>query len=206
MRVAVTGGTGYVGAYTVQALLGAGHAPRLLVRSREKLAATVGALGADVDSLDVVSGDMTDPDAVARLVDGCDAAIHSAAVVAALNRGDAQRTIDTNGGGTRPVLDAALASGCDPVVHVSSVAAVFRPSAPVITPDLPPAVDADSPYTRAKALGAELARARGGPAGTAPPRGRGRGPGTWPGPAKPRASRSSSSTPAASPVRPSAAS
>src|SRR3954469_849781 len=160
MRVAVTGGTGYVGAYTVQALLGAGHAPRLLVRSREKLAATVGTLGVDVDALDVVDGDMTDPDAVARLVDGCDAAIHGAAVVAALNRGDAQRTIDTNVGGTRTVLDAALAAGCDPVVHVSSVAAVFRPSAPVITPDLPPAVDADSPYTRSKALAEELARAR----------------------------------------------
>jgi len=161
VRVAVTGGTGYVGAYTVQALLAAGHAPRLLVRSPDKLRATVGALsGVDVESLDVVTGDMTDPDAVARLVEGCDAAVHGAAVVAALNRGDAQRTIDTNVGGTRTVLDAALAAGCDPVVHVSSVAAVFRPSAPVITADLPPATDADSPYTRSKALAEELARAR----------------------------------------------
>src|SRR3954468_18347774 len=161
MRVAVTGGTGYVGAYTVQALLAAGHAPRLLVRSPDKLRATVGALsGVDVASLDVVTGDMTDPDAVARLVEGCDAAIHGAAVVAALNRGDAQRTIDANVGGTRTVLEAALAAGCDPVVHVSSVAAVFRPSAPVITSDLPPAVDADSPYTRSKALAEELARSR----------------------------------------------
>jgi dihydroflavonol-4-reductase len=160
VRVAVTGGTGYVGAYTVQALLAAGHLPRLLVRSREKLAATVGTLGIEADALDVVDGDMTDPDAVARVVEGCDAAIHGAAVVAALNRGDARRTIDTNVGGTRTVLDAALAAGCDPVVHVSSVAAVFQPSAPVITADLLPATDADSPYTRSKALAEELARAR----------------------------------------------
>src|SRR5436305_3621515 len=160
MRVAVTGGTGYVGAFTVRALVDAGHQPRLLVRNRDKLAATVGALGVDVTTLAVVDGDMTDADAVARLVDGCDAAIHGAAVVAALNRGDAQRTIEVNVGGTRTVLDAALAAGCDPVVHVSSVAAVFRPSAPVITADLPPAVDADSPYTQSKALAEELARSR----------------------------------------------
>src|SRR3954447_21734176 len=152
MRVAVTGGTGYVGAFTVQALVDAGHQPRLLVRSRDKLAATVGALGVDLASLDVVDGDMTDAQSVARLVDGCDAAVHGAAVVAALNRGDAQRTIDVNVGGTRTVLEAALAAGCDPVVHVSSVAAVFRPAAPLITAELPPAVDADSPYTRSKAL------------------------------------------------------
>src|SRR3954466_3468786 len=160
MRVAVTGGTGYVGAYTVQALLAAGHQPRLLVRSRDKLAPPVGALGGDVQALDVVDGDMTDADAVRVLVDGCDAAIHGAAVVAALNRSDGQRTIDVNVGGTRTVLDAAIAAGCDPVVHVSSVAAVFQPSAPLITADLPPATCSDSPYTRSKALAEELARTR----------------------------------------------
>src|SRR4051794_37259827 len=103
---------------------------------------------------------MTDPDAVARLIDGCDAAIHSAAVVAALNRGDAQRTIDTNVNGTRTVVDAALAAGCDPVVHVSSVAAVFDPRESLIHADLLPMTSADSPYTRSKALAEQLVRER----------------------------------------------
>jgi dihydroflavonol-4-reductase len=160
VRVAVTGGTGYVGAFTVQALLAAGHRPRLLVRSPDKLATTVEAIGVDLSSLEVVRGDMTDAEAVGRLVAGCDAAIHAAAVVAALDRRDAQRTVEANVAGTKTVLDAAIAAGCDPVVHVSSVAALFRPSAPVITADLPPAVDAKSPYTRSKALAEELARAR----------------------------------------------
>src|SRR3954463_2585078 len=53
MRVAVTGGTGYGGAVTRRALVPAGHEPRLLVRTPAKLAATVGRLGVDVDSLDV---------------------------------------------------------------------------------------------------------------------------------------------------------
>ena len=160
MRVAVTGGTGYVGAFTIRALIDAGHTPRLLVRNRDRLTGSVGALGVDVDSLDVVTGDMTDDGAVKELVAGCDAAIHAAAVVAALNRSDAQRTIDTNVNGTRTVVDAALAAGCDPVVHVSSVAALFRPAEPFVHADLPPATEARSPYTRSKALAEALVRER----------------------------------------------
>ena len=58
------------------------------------------------------------------------------------------------------MIDAALAAGCDPVVHISSVAALFTPSAPLITSDLAPATQASSPYTRSKALAEELARKR----------------------------------------------
>jgi dihydroflavonol-4-reductase len=86
--------------------------------------------------------------------------IHAAAVVAALNRADAERTVETNVEGTRIVIDAAIAAGCDPIVHISSVAALFTPSAPVITSDLSPATHAESPYTRSKALAEELARDR----------------------------------------------
>lgn len=152
MRVMVTGGTGFVGAYAVAALLDAGHTPRLLIRNRDRLRANVAPLRVDVDRLDVVMGDMTDADAVAAAVDGCDAAIHAAAVVATLNRADADRVIDLNVAGTRTVVGAALAAGCARVVHVSSTAAVFDPSAPVLTADLPPAIGAASPYTRSKAL------------------------------------------------------
>ena len=53
-----------------------------------------------------------------------------AAVVAALNREDAERTVMTNVTGARTVLDAAIAAGCDPIVHISSVAALFIPWAP----------------------------------------------------------------------------
>jgi dihydroflavonol-4-reductase len=161
MRVALTGGTGYVGTFATKALLDAGHRPRLLVRDRAKLATKLAALDIDASILDVVVGDMTDRAAVERLVAGCDAAIHAAASVEVLNRGDAKRTIETNVGGTRNVVEAALAAGCDPVVHVSSVA-VFgtRPTAPVITADLEPAVATDNPYGRSKALAEQFARER----------------------------------------------
>lgn len=161
MRVALTGGTGYVGAFAAKALLDAGHQPRLLVRDKAKLVTKLAALGVDATPLDVVVGDMTDRAAVDDLVAGTDAATHAAAAVAVLNRGDAQRTIETNVGGTRNVLEAALAAGCDPVVHVSSVA-VFgtRPAAPVVTADLEPAMGGDNPYGTSKALAERFARER----------------------------------------------
>ena len=160
MRVLVTGGTGYVGSYVVKALFEAGHEPRLLVRNRARLAATVAAIGVDIDALAIADGDMTDADAVGAALAGMDAVIHAAAVVAALNRADAERTVDTNIRGAKTVIDSAIAAGCDPVVHVSSVAAVYTPTAPLITADLAPAIAATSPYIRAKAKAEEHARAR----------------------------------------------
>jgi dihydroflavonol-4-reductase len=159
VRVLVTGGTGYVGSFTVRALLAAGHTPRLLVRNRARLAPTVGALGVDLDAIEIAPGDMMDPAALSAAMPGVDAVIHGAAVVAALNRADAERTVETNVTGTRNVLTAARHAGCDPVVHISSVATLFTPSAPLITADLAPATRASSPYTRSKALAEELARA-----------------------------------------------
>lgn len=160
MRVLVTGGTGYVGSYAVQALVAAGHTPRLLVRNPDRLDRTLGAIGVDIDALEIAPGDMTDKAAVADAVAGVNTVIHAAAVVAALNRADAQRCVETNLQGTRTVIDAALGAKCDPVVHISSVAALFTPSAAVITSDLSPATHATSPYTRSKALAEQLARKR----------------------------------------------
>jgi nucleoside-diphosphate-sugar epimerase len=160
VKVLLTGGTGYVGAHAVAALIDAGHELRLLARRPERVATTLGGLGIDTVAIDVVAGDMTDPDAVKRAVDGMDAVIHAAAVVAALDRKEAEKTVDVNVTGTRTVIDAALAAGCDPVIHVSSIAAVFRPNAEIISSDLPPVVDAVNPYTRSKALAEELARDR----------------------------------------------
>jgi nucleoside-diphosphate-sugar epimerase len=152
MRVLVTGGTGYVGAHTVKALLDAGHTPRLLVRNPDRLVTTTGTLGIDVSALDIADGDMTDLDAVNAAVKGMDAVIHCAAVVGALDRSNAEATIDSNVHGTKNVIGAALAEGCDPVIHTSSIAALYDPKEPVIHTDLPPATHATSPYTKSKAI------------------------------------------------------
>ncbi len=67
MRVAIVGGTGFIGSYFVDALLAAGHTPRLLVRpgSSGKLR--------DASRCETVEGEVSDTAAIAELVQGCDA-------------------------------------------------------------------------------------------------------------------------------------
>lgn len=158
MRVALTGGTGYVGSFAIKALLDAGHEPRLLVRDKAKLDRMLVAIGADPHAVEVVVGDMTDAVAATQLVSGCDAAVHAAASVAVLNRAEAERAYDINVTGTRNIIDAALAAACDPVVHVSSVAVFGHHGPSVISADHPVSSGGDNPYGRSKAVADEYAR------------------------------------------------
>jgi uncharacterized protein YbjT (DUF2867 family) len=68
MKIAVLGGSGRTGRWVIQRALEAGHAVKALVRSPEKL-------GLQHPNLEVLKGDATDPDAVARLVSGSEAVI-----------------------------------------------------------------------------------------------------------------------------------
>jgi nucleoside-diphosphate-sugar epimerase len=158
VRVALTGGTGYVGSFTAKALVDAGHSPVALVRSADKLTAKLTALGVDPRRVDAVVGDMTDADVVAKAVDGCDAAVHAAAAVAVHDPREAARAYDINVHGTRNVLDAALAAGCDPVVHVSSIAVFGHVGPPVITTDHPVAISDEKTYGSSKAVSENYAR------------------------------------------------
>jgi len=133
MRVLVTGGTGFVGGWSAAALSDAGHNVRFLVRSPERLA-PVAALG--VDTTDHVVGDVTDPAAVGRALDGCDAVLHCAAMVATDPRCDAEVQA-TNLTGAQTVLGAAVELGLDPIVHTSSITAVFTPGVAELRSDLP---------------------------------------------------------------------
>jgi nucleoside-diphosphate-sugar epimerase len=147
MKVLVTGGTGFVGSWTAQAVEAAGHQVRFLVRTPDKLSRAAGALGVDVS--DFVAGDITDGASVRKALDGCDAVVHCAAVVA-LGDGAADAMTRTNLEGARNVVGQAVALGLDPVVHVSSLAAVFRPGLRLLTAELPVADGLDG-YGASKA-------------------------------------------------------
>ncbi len=84
MHVLVTGGTGFVGAHSVGALIDAGHDVRLLVRAPERVALALDPLG--VGRVDHVVGDVTDPVAVRGALEGCDAVLHAASVYALSQR------------------------------------------------------------------------------------------------------------------------
>ncbi|AVT32352.1 NAD-dependent epimerase [Plantactinospora sp. BC1] len=140
MLVLVTGGTGFLGSHSVAEILRAGHRVRLLVRDPAGVAPALGPLGVDLDGLELCRGDVTDPDAVAGAVRGCDAVLHAASVYSFDSRaGAAMRAVNVRG--TELVLDAARAAGADPIVYVSSFAALLpadreplHPGSPVGAP------------------------------------------------------------------------
>jgi nucleoside-diphosphate-sugar epimerase len=147
MLVAVTGGTGFVGSHTVTALHAAGHRVRLLVRDPLKLKRVLLPRGVEVD--DWVQGDVTDEASVARLLEGCDALVHTAAVVA-LESARASEVRRTNERGVRLVLGSAIERGLRRIVYVSSAGALFTPGGAPLTARSPVGVPT-SAYSESKA-------------------------------------------------------
>jgi nucleoside-diphosphate-sugar epimerase len=147
VRVLITGGTGFVGAWTAKAVADGGHRVRFLVRNPARLTTSVARLG--VDTTDHAVGDIADARATAAALDGCDAVIHCAAMVSTDPR-QADTMLRTNLDGGRNVLGAAAERGLDPIVHVSSFTALFRPGLDVLHADLPVTGGRDG-YGRSKA-------------------------------------------------------
>jgi len=132
--VAITGATGFAGRHAVAELLARGHRLRALVRNPDKAGLP--------DAVDMVTGDLADGAALARLVDGAHAVLHLAGALTALDRDGYFRV---NEQGTRALAEAALAARIGRFVHVSSLAAR--------QPQL-------SAYAASKRAGEEVVRAR----------------------------------------------
>ena len=79
MKVLITGGTGFVGAWTAKAVQLSGHQVKFLVRNPDRLHTSAAQIGVDVG--DHVVGDIGDSDSTAAALRGCDAVIHCAAMV-----------------------------------------------------------------------------------------------------------------------------
>uniref|UniRef100_UPI0024549816 NAD-dependent epimerase/dehydratase family protein n=1 Tax=Nocardia farcinica TaxID=37329 RepID=UPI0024549816 len=78
--IAVTGGTGYLGAHTVAALLADGHEVRLLVHPAENPTEVTALFGVGADRLTTVAGDIRARPVVAPRLGGCDALLHAGGV------------------------------------------------------------------------------------------------------------------------------
>jgi dihydroflavonol-4-reductase len=155
LLVLVTGGTGYVGSHAIAALARAGHRIRVLGRSPERVPVALAPFG--VGQVQAVLGDVTEPAAVERALEGCDAVLHAASVFSMdARRADEMRSVNVRG--TDIVLGAAHRLGLDPIVYVSSELALLPPDdGEVLTADSsvkqPP-----WPYSRSKADSELVAR------------------------------------------------
>ncbi len=73
MNVLVTGATGFVGANVARLLVAEGYRVRILARPASSLTALEGC------AVEVVRGDILEPDSVARAIQGCAQVFHVAA-------------------------------------------------------------------------------------------------------------------------------
>ena len=110
MKLAITGGTGFVGSHLIDAALAAGHSVLALTRRPQQ----------QREGLNWVDGSLSDSASLERLIDTTDAVIHVAGVLKARDR---QGFEAGNVTGTLAVLAAATAGGTQRFVHVSSLAA-----------------------------------------------------------------------------------
>ncbi len=110
MKIAVTGGTGFVGSHVLDSALAAGHRVKALTRREQ----------AHREGVEWVAGDLDDRSALHLLVTDVDAVIHIAGVITAPDRAGFEHG---NVAGTLAMLAAATAGGVHRFVHVSSLAA-----------------------------------------------------------------------------------
>jgi len=110
MRLAITGGTGFVGKAVLGKAPAAGHELRALTRRPQTAH----------DGLEWITGTLEDHAALDALVAGADAVIHIAGVV---NAPDRARFEAGNATGTAAIIAAMKRAGTNRLVHVSSLAA-----------------------------------------------------------------------------------
>jgi UDP-glucose 4-epimerase len=111
---AITGATGFIGRHSLPLLLERGYQVRALVRPESQ--------GRISPGIEPIPGDVTDPAAVAQLVQGCDLVLHLAgqAHTDLRSSADRDRAIAVNVEGTRNVLQSCSQSGVRRLVIASS--------------------------------------------------------------------------------------
>jgi dihydroflavonol-4-reductase len=139
MTSLVTGGTGFIGAHVVRALLAEGAEVRCLVRP--------GRPAENLEGLRVerALGDLADAASLARAARGVERVFHCAADYR-LGAVDRAALFDTNVAGTERVMRAAAEAGVRRVVHTSSVGALGLAPGGL--------ADEDTPVERARLAGA----------------------------------------------------
>ncbi len=155
MKILVTGADGFIGSHLAEDLVRLGHDVRAFVyyNSFNSLGWLDQSTPDILKALDVFVGDIRDPNGVRQAVQGCDAVLHLAALIAIPYSYQSPDTyIDTNVKGTLNVLQAARDFGVSRVVHTSSSEVYGTARFVPITEEHP--LQGQSPYSASK-IGAD---------------------------------------------------
>ncbi len=123
--VLVTGASGYIGSYVVANLLERGMRVRAAARDPERTEHLQQLPVGEGGSLEVVSMDLFDSEAVNAAVAGCTDVIHTAAAVRVVAKNPQRDIVDPSVVGCQNLVAAIDAAGCvERFVHTSSTAAI----------------------------------------------------------------------------------
>ena len=109
MTIAVTGGTGFVGAHLLRMASEQGYGIRALTRRPV----------ASADGITWIEGALDRPESLRSLAEGADAVVH----IAGLISGSRAEFEAVNAGGTANMIEAARSAGVQRFIHISTLAA-----------------------------------------------------------------------------------
>ena len=121
MKVALVGGTGYVGSYIIDELIKNEYVPRLLVRrgSEHKVM--------QIDKCEIIQGDIDDDNAIHETLSGCDAVVYLIALIREFpKQGLTNEKLQFNG--SRRVAEIAVKKGVKRFLLMSALGASPNPS------------------------------------------------------------------------------
>jgi len=113
-KVLVTGATGFAGSHLCRRLAKAGYVVRALARDRNR------GVDLQLSGVEVIIGDLRDPQSLRQASKGIDVVYHIAAVYREANL-SRKEMWETNVLGTRSLLDAAIEAGVKRFVHCSTI-------------------------------------------------------------------------------------
>ena len=150
----VTGGAGFIGSHLAARLAARGETVRILDNHASGRTENPAAISSQIE---LIRGDVRDPDAVRRACAGVRVVFHEAAEISVpRSLADPMGTYDVNVTGTLNLLIAARDAGCGRLVFASS-AAVYG-DAPKLPKNERMELAPRSPYAASKLAGEELCR------------------------------------------------
>ena len=157
-RVLVTGAGGFIGSHVVEHLVERGAVVRAFVRynSRNDYGRLQDVPAAVLEEVEVFTGDLANPEAVAGASDGCDTVLHLGALIPIpYSYRHPREFVTTNVEGTLNVLEAARRADVRRVVHTST-SEVYGTAQEIPIPETHP-LHPQSPYAASKVAADQLA-------------------------------------------------